>query len=141
MRRTELTDVKISVRLKLASLWTSVLFCYVYGDYFELYVPGKLQEMLRGNMALGAVTQERLVGTALLMVVPSLMIFLSISLPPAVNRWLNIGIGLFYTVVMLLILVNSVWAFYALFASVEVMLTLLVVSYAWRWPRQPTIMS
>lgn len=117
------------------------MFCYVYGDYFELYVPGKVQEMLRGNMPLGAVTQEMLIGTSLLMVVPSLMIFLSIGLPPRVSRWLNIGIGLFYTTVMLLILFSGGWAFYRLFATVEVALTLLVIWYAWHWPRQPRVLS
>jgi hypothetical protein len=39
-------DIKINVRFKLFALWSSVMFCYFYGDYFELYQPGKLQEML-----------------------------------------------------------------------------------------------
>ena len=132
-----LEDTEVSVRLKLAALWTSVMFCYVYGDYFELYVPGKLQEMLKGEMALGTVTQGMLVGTAILMAIPSLMIFLSIALPAAVSRWFNVGAGLFYATIMLLILVNGAWAFYMLFAAIEIILTLLVVWYAWRWPRQP----
>lgn len=53
MGKTALEDTRISARLKLAALWTSVMFCYVYGDYFELYVPGKLQDMLNGEMTLG----------------------------------------------------------------------------------------
>jgi hypothetical protein len=38
-----LDDIKIHVKLKLSALWASVMFCYIYGDYFELYKPGKLQ--------------------------------------------------------------------------------------------------
>ena len=129
-------DTKVPVRYKLAALWTCVMFCYVYGDYFELYVPGKLQDMLNGEMALGAVTQGLLVGTAVLMVVPSLMILLSLILPVAVCRWLNVGVGFFYAAIMLLILLNGAWAFYMLFAAVEIILTLMVVIFAWRWPRQ-----
>jgi hypothetical protein len=129
-------DTKVPVRYKLAALWTCVMFCYVYGDYFELYVPGKLQDMLNGEMALGAVTQGLLVGTAVLMVVPSLMILLSLILPVAVCRWLNVGVGFFYAAIMLLILLNGAWAFYMLFAAVEIILTLMAVLFAWRWPRQ-----
>ena len=138
MASTALEDTKVSVRLKLAALWTSVMFCYSYGDYFELYVPGKLQDMLNGEMALGAVTQGMLVLTAVLMAIPSLMIFLSLALPASVSRWLNVGAGLFYATIMMLILFNGAWAFYMLFAAIEIILTLLVVRYAWRWPRQST---
>ena len=132
-----LEDVKIPVKVKLAALWTSVMFCYVYGDYFELYIPGKLQGMLQGQMApLGPVTQGVLVGTSILLAVPSLMIFLSIALPPTFSRWLNIVAGLFYTGIMLLIAIGGGWAFYVLFAAIEVVLTLLIVWSAWRWPRK-----
>ena len=31
--------------LKLSALWASLMFCYVYGDYLGLYVPGKLAEV------------------------------------------------------------------------------------------------
>jgi len=36
-------DITVPVRFKLFALWVSVLFFYIYGDYFELYQPGKLQ--------------------------------------------------------------------------------------------------
>ena len=137
MASIALEDTKVPVRFKLAALWTSVMFCYVYADYFQLYKPGELQGMLNGEMALGAVTQRMLVGTAILMAVPSLMIFLSLVLPVVVSRWLNVGAGLFYAAIMLLILFNGAWAFYMLFATIEVILTLLAVWYAWSWPRQP----
>lgn len=137
MALTRLADAPVSVRIRLAALWTSLMFCYVYGDYFELYVPGKLQDMLAGEMALGAVTQANLLFTATLMAVPSLMIFLTVVLPAATCRWLNVGAGLFYATIMLLILVNGAWAFYMLLATIEIALSLLTVWYAWHWPRQP----
>ena len=135
MRSLALVDERISPRIKISALWASVMFCYVYGDYFELYVPGKLEEMLQGEMALGSVTQGMLFGTSSLMALPSLLIFLSLVLPSGISRWLNIGAGLFYATIMLLILFGGAWAFYMLFATIEVVLTLLVAWYAWRWPR------
>lgn len=124
----------VPVRHKLAALWTSVMFCFVYGDYFELYVPGKLEDILDGKMAVGDVTQGLLVGTAVLMTVPSLMIALSILLPANISRWLNVGAGLTYAAIMSLILLSGPWLFYAFFALIEITLTLTVVWYAWRWP-------
>ncbi len=56
MKSNTLHDAPASVRLKIASLWVSVMFCYVYGDYFDLYRPGTLHGMLQGRMPpLGAV--------------------------------------------------------------------------------------
>lgn len=65
------------------------------------------------------------------------MVFLSIVLPPRVNRWLNCATGLFYTLAVLATLVMfRNWLFYILYSLSEMALTLLVVWYAWRWPRR-----
>ena len=45
---TTLEDIRIPVRLRLSALWSSLMFCYLYGDYFGLYKPGKLQGMIEG---------------------------------------------------------------------------------------------
>ena len=38
-------DAPVPVRLKLAALWTSAMFCYLYADYFGLFIPGTLEGM------------------------------------------------------------------------------------------------
>lgn len=111
------------------------MFCYIYGDYFELYKPGKLQQMLSGMTALGATTQGALMAMSTVMVIPSLMVFLSLALPPTVSRWLNIVFGVVYSVIMVLAIQGS-WHFYIFLGLVEIALTLSIVWYAWRWPRQ-----
>ena len=126
-------DVKIHVRFKLFSLWTSVMFFYIYGDYFKLHQPGILQEMIAGRMALGAVSQKALVAMAAVMAIPSLMPFLSLVLPIGVNRWLNIVFGAVYSVIMMLAMRGG-WHFYILFALIEVVLTAMIVCCAWTWP-------
>ncbi|RCS30107.1 hypothetical protein DEO45_08545 [Rhodanobacter denitrificans] len=126
------------VQLKLAALWTSVMFCYIYCDYFELYTPGKLQEMLQARLGpLGPATQGVLVGTSLMMAIPSLMIFLSAALVPRLNRGLNLVFGTLYTLLMIMLAVQADWHFYQGFATLEAALTMLAVWYAWRWPRVP----
>ena len=138
MSRTVLDDIKVHVKLKLSALWASVMFCYIYGDYFGLYKPGALQHMLDGQMGpLGPTTQGILLGTSALMAVPSAMVFLCLVLPPGINRWANIFLGVAYTAVIIITLPGA-WSFYVFLGVIEAVLTLLVAAYAWRWPRSST---
>jgi Family of unknown function (DUF6326) len=133
----KLEDFKINVRVKLAALWTSVTLCYLYGDYFELYVPNKTQGLVNGVNMLDS--PMKLFGASVLLAIPALMVFLSVTLKPTINRSLNIAFGIFFTAIMLLIAVTSItpWrTFYVFLALVESVLTLFIIWYAWRWPRQ-----
>jgi hypothetical protein len=135
---TGLDDIKIHVKLKLSALWSSVMFCYIYADYFGLYVPGSMQQLLAGKMGpLGPVTQMVLLGTSATLAIPSVMIFLSLVLKPNVNRWLNIVLGVLYTAIILITMWR--WAFYVFYGVVEIALTGLVVWYAWTWPKQKAV--
>ena len=133
MNQTVFEDFKVPVRLKLSSLWAALMFCYIYGDYFGLYVPGKLQGMLGGEGPVGPVSEGSLIATALLLAAPGLMVFLSLALSPRLCRWVNIGLGLFYTAVMLMTMPGA-WWFYITLGVIEVALSLLIVAHAWRWP-------
>lgn len=132
-----LEDAKIPVKIKLSALWASLMLCFVYGDYFGLYVPGKLGNMIDGRMGpLGAVTQNVLVGTSIMMAIPALMVFLSLVMKPAVSRWVNALLGLAYAAIMVLTMPGA-WRFYQLLGVVEILLCLAIVGFALKWPRQP----
>lgn len=45
-----LEDIKVNVKLKLAALWASFMFLYIYVDYFGLYMPGYINNILAGKM-------------------------------------------------------------------------------------------
>jgi hypothetical protein len=136
--RAPLEPAPVNVRVKLALLWTATMFCYVYGDYFELYVPGKLQEMTDGQLAFGPATQGALVGTSALLIVPALMVVFTVLLAPRVCRVVNIALGVFYALVMAMA-VQGTWYFYKLFGAVEIALTLSIAWQAWRWPRRAAV--
>src|ERR1700731_2054712 len=104
-------DIKVNVRFKLFALWCSTMFFFIYGDYFELYQPGKLQEMISGRMPFGAVSQEVLLGMAVIMIIPGVMPFVTLVLPPGANRWVNIVFGSIYSVIMILA-IRGGWHFY-----------------------------
>jgi hypothetical protein len=129
-----LEDAPIPVKLKLFALWCSVIFLYIYGDYFQLYQPGQLADMLAGKTALGAVSQAILLGMSAVMIAPSLMPFLSLALPARVSRWMNIVFGALYTVIMILA-IRGEWHFYIAYGLIEIVLTSLIVWTAWTWPK------
>jgi hypothetical protein len=131
-----LVDVVIDTKLKLAALWASTMSCYIYCDYFALYIPGKLDGVMQGQMGpLGAVSQGVLLGTSVLMAIPATMIFLSVALPARRNRMLNLVVGTCYTLLLALLAVTAQWYFYKFFAALEAALTAMAVWLAWRWPR------
>ena len=76
----QLEDFKINVKFKLSALWTAVMFCYIYGDYFSLYVPGQIEDFMNGKTLL--TSPLKLLAASVLMTIPPLMIFLSLTLKP-----------------------------------------------------------
>lgn len=132
-RRT-LSDPPLPLRLKLSALWASLTFCYLYGDYFGLYRPGRLQHMLEGAGPVGPSSQGSLLSVALLLAVPGLMVFLSLALPARLARWLCIGLALFYAAFVALTMPGA-WWYYLAYSAIEIGLCLLIAGMAWRWPR------
>lgn len=131
-----LEDVKVNIKIKLSALWASVTLCYLYGDYFELYVPQKTIGLVDGNNLLNS--PLKLLLAAIMLAIPAVMIFLSVFLKPGINRLLNIVTGLFFTAIMLLIACTSLtaWrAFYVFLALTESCITILIVYYSWNWPK------
>ena len=132
-----LENPKINIKIKLAALWASLVFCYLYGDYFELYVPEKVNSLLTGENILDSPT--KLLMASLVLAIPSIMIALSIILKPKINRILNIVFGTLFTLMMVLIAINSLtawYSFYVFLAILESLITFLIVVYAWKWPRK-----
>jgi hypothetical protein len=137
-----LKDYEINVKIKLAALWISVMFCYIYGDYFELYTPDKVTGLLDGTNVLNS--PLKLFLASLLMTIPALMTYLSLALKPKLSKWLNIIFGLFFTTIMILIAVTSItiwYSFYVFLAIVEIILTSLIVWKSIKWPKQTTTRS
>jgi hypothetical protein len=135
MARGSLEDFKVPTRIRLSALWASTMFCYVYGDFFGLFRPGRIAAMSEGRIGpLGEATPGVLVGVSAMMAIPSLMVFLSLALPAPLSRWLNVALGLAYTGIMLLTMKGAP-PFYLFFGVIEVLLTLTIVWTAIRWPR------
>lgn len=50
-------DIKVNVKLKLAALWASFMFLYIYVDYFHLYMPDSIKDILTGKVFVFDITQ------------------------------------------------------------------------------------
>ena len=130
-----LEEINISVKLKLASLWASFMFLYIYVDYLHLYMPNSLEDMLAGRVFVFDVSQAFLLVSLVSVTIPALMIFLSVALPAKVNRWTNMIMATLYIPYSLFNLAGEAWIHMMFGAAVEVALLLLIICYAWKWPR------
>lgn len=128
----------IRVNMKLAALWASFMFLYIYVDYFHLYMPGSIKDILAGKMFVFNITQVVLLTGLASVTIPALMIFLSVALSAKVNRWTNIIVAAVYIPFTLFNLAGEAWMHMVFGAVVEVVLLLLIIRYAWKWPRIET---
>ena len=128
----------VNVKIKLAALWTAVMFLYAYADIQHFVLQqGSIAEILQGSIGGMEITPVFLFGAALLMIIPTLMIVVSVTLKAKLNRWLNIIFGTIYTLVTILtwLMPEGTLAYYYFYNVIEVILTALVVWHAWNWPK------
>jgi hypothetical protein len=134
--KNRLEDVKINVKLKLATLWASFMFLYIYVDYFALYMPDKVKDIQQGIVYKFEITPVFILAALVSVSIPALMIFLSVALPAKINRWVNIMLAFVYIPYSLFNLTGVAWAHMYVAAAMEVVLLCLIVVYAWKWPKE-----
>ena len=132
-----LEDVTVPVKLKLAALWTATMFLFAYGDIFTVYRADKVREILGGKVAGIEVTQGFLFAVSVYVALPSMMVFLSLVLRPGASRWTNVAVGAVYALTIIASAIGEGWAYSIFLSGLEVTLVLLIVWFAWNWPRGP----
>ena len=136
---TALEDLRMPVQAKLAAAWTSLMFFYIYVDYFHLYKPGAIDQIRGGVVFEFDISQTLLTAFLTLIAIPSLMVMLSMTLPARVNRATNLVVALLFIPVSIFNAVgeSSSWAsFYGLSIGLEVLLLAFILRSAWTWPRR-----
>ena len=107
-----------------------------------IYEVALLVYMILESAELGAIEQagpEILLLFAVILLVPLVMAFLSLTLKGSMNRWVNIIVGIAYAVFELLALSEvaakpSAWAILMILSKLVVLA--LIVWYAWKWPKE-----
>ncbi len=127
-------EQKVNVRIKIAALWTAFMFLYIYVDYFALYMPGKIDDILNGIVFKFDISSAFLITALVSVSIPALMIFLSVGLPAKFSRWANIIVATIYIPYTLFNLAGEAWIHMIYGAVVEVVLLILIIYYAKNWP-------
>ena len=116
-------------RIKLSALWGSLMLTYLLGDVLRIF-SGDFQAGEIGGME---VSDIMYLGMAILMVIPILMVFLSLTLPKKVSRWVTIILAIFFFVFNLIGLPTYPSLFDQFLIVVGLMFNVITVWYAWKW--------
>ena len=130
-----LEELRIPTQVKLAGLWATVMFMYIYVDVIGFYQPGLIEQIITGKVLTFDIDQIWLLSMLALMTIPTLMVFLSLALPAKANRYANIGLGAFHICLALGTAAGATGVYYMFGSGVEVVLLSLIVWIAWKWPR------
>ncbi len=115
-------------KVVLSTLWIFAMLNYLYADVFTIFFIPTAQKVSL-SMPQGAVLVF-----ALLMETAIAMVLLSRFLRYGANRWANIIAGLFHTAFVAWSMIGETPAlFYVFFASIEIICTLFIAWYAWKW--------
>jgi len=118
-------DVKIIV----SALWVATMFTYLLGDVLRIYAGDFITGEIGGMQA----TREMWLVAAILMLIPIIMVFLSLTLPYSVNRWANIIAAILLFGVNLIGAPGYPGAYDKFLIIVSLGFNVLTVWYAWKW--------
>lgn len=130
-----LEDVRVGVRLRISALWITMLFLFAYGDIFGFFAPGNIEEIVSGEVSGIEITQGFLLAISVYIAIASAMVFLTLVLSPNVARWTNLVLGVLFIVSIVAAAIGES-AYYLFLSAAEIVALVLIVWYAWTWPRE-----
>lgn len=130
-------DVKINVKIKLSVLWVTLMLFYIYADILGFYTRGVIEKVVSGEIGGIQITDGFLFVMAVWMAIPSIMVFLSLTLKAKANRLVNIIIGIVSIVVLgATFFAGDFSPRYTFQAIVEGVLIASIVWHASKWPEK-----
>jgi len=117
------------MKIVLSATWVALMLTYLLGDVLRIYAG----DFKPGEIAGRKITQNLLLGIAILMTIPILMVFLSLTLNYPVNRWANIIVAVVFLGFNLLGVPTYRSAYDRFLIIVGVGLNVLTIMYAWQW--------
>jgi len=120
------------VRIKLSALWVCLMLTYFLGDVLRIF-SGDFEAGEIGGMA---ASQAIYLAVAIVLLIPIVMVFLSLTLKRPLNRWANIIVAIFLFGFNLVGFSGYTGVYDRFLIVVGLVFNLLTVWYAWRWPKQ-----
>lgn len=124
----EAAEVVADVRIILAGLWVAVMLTYLLGDVLRLFAG----DVTPGELAGRTASQGMWLGTAVIMLIPIIMVVLSLTMPYPVIAWINIVVAVLAIVFNLFGLPYTGW-YDNFLIIVSFVFNALTVWYAWTW--------
>lgn len=117
------------LRITLSTLWLFAVLNFVYCDVITLY-----DHVFIKQASSVQYTQGFLLGAAILVEIPMVMVLLSRLLRDPINRRVNIFAGGLMTAIQSITLfVGTPTAYYVFFSVIEIATTVVIVWQAWTW--------
>lgn len=127
-----------ALKMKLSVLWLFLAVGYTAYAILDTARPGVMEGMTLGGEYEGmVVTEELLLFFTLFWLIPLTMAFLSLTLKDSANRWANIILSIFWAVIWIIDMIEGglLLAQYLIQVSM-IVVVVLIVWYAWKWPKQ-----
>jgi len=104
-----------------------------------LFEPGAIEQINAGELYGMKITPELMLATTIMMLVPLVMAFLSLTLRDSINHWSNVALGIVYTGICLFDWISSPAqpAYGILLYISKIVASALIVWYAWKSKKQP----
>jgi hypothetical protein len=125
----------VNVRIKVAALWTAMMFVFAYVDLFSLYRADVRADLEAGQISVFTINQTFLLFTTAYVAIPALMVFATLVLRPATSRIANITLSVLYAVTIIGASIGEGNYYYLLGSALEVTLLAAIAYYAWTWPK------
>jgi len=119
----------LDVRITLSGLWVALMLTYLLGDVLRIFSG----DFKAGEIGGKQISQRMWLGIAMLMVIPIVMVFLSMTLNYPLNRWVNIIVATFFFVFNLIGLPTYPSAYDKFLIVVGLVFNILTVWTAWKW--------
>ncbi len=126
----------LAFKIRLAVLWLFWIVAFLALMMMAFFETGTIEQIIAGEFAGLQITSELMFVTAILMLVPLVMAFLSVTLKDKANRWANMVIGIAYTGICLFDLIGGLAvppAYTLLMQTSLIIVPALIVWHAYKW--------
>jgi len=117
------------VKIILSASWVALMLTYLLGDVLRIYAG----DFKPGEIGGRKITQNLFLGIAILMAIPILMVFLSLTLNYPLNRWANIIAAIVFFGFNVIGLPTYRSAYDRFLIVVGLGFNVLTIWYAWQW--------
>lgn len=121
------------IRIKLSALWICRMLVGFLGDVLGFMEPGALEQFNTGEVGGMVLSSQLLLVAAIVMFLPILMVFLSLTLRYKAARWSNILLALFLFVFDLVGLPTYPGLHRQFLIAAGMGFNAITIWYAWRW--------